>query len=273
MPSSKHAKCWILTPSQEYEPGKTLSLGQILSNAYDPQSALLPKGPLAIPEDLNSTRDHIKQSGLEIQSSDKLATSLAVWVRANGLPVTAAAGAQQASQHMAAWRLASLESDIFIPSRDYVKQALELPEVRAETQWWRLRRKIFMVTGIRIARGAGLVRREDDKSGFNMEVSVDGSALNIPVSAGVEVGHQRAVSDVHIANRIDDFVFAYRLSEITYRLRVSKKTFTRGEMAAVGAARPQPPQQHDIEEYEVKGIELREPFEGFGWDDEPTLVE
>lgn len=269
-----HQKCWILTRSQGYQPGGTLSLGQVLDDAYEPASALMAEGPIPLPPSL--VRDKTTETDVDTTSDDWLFASFKAWVRTNGLPFVAGAqgGFRKQGQAARALQMDALESDMVLPSPDYVKRVLGSDPVRSEMRWSKLRRSIFMVTGVRIAKGAALVDVAQTQGGWWLAAEGGGSAQNAPVEGRIAVGPGKGTSSVHAARRIDDFVYAYRLHEITYTLgRVSCKPIQSGETAAAGKEAPaaRGGGEEEIEgEPEVTG--MLELFEGFGEDD-PELFE
>jgi len=102
-------------------------------------------------------------------------------------------------------------------------------DVPRKTQWWKIRRALYMVTGLRTARGATLVTSESEKSDFRASTEGDATAKGIAFKAGVGAKRAKAASKAVGAKDMSDFVFAYRLSKVTWRLWVSQHPFEEGE--------------------------------------------
>jgi hypothetical protein len=274
-----------LTRSQGFPPGGILSLGQVLSDAYDPNTALMAEGPISVPSSIQI--DKTTQTDVIMATDERLFAALEAWVKTNGLPVVAGAEVQASEQRQAArvFQLESLESEMFQPSEEYANAALNSRDARSQTWWWKLRNRIFMVTGVRIAKGAALMETGQAQSIVWLAAKGGGSAQNAPVEGGVAGGRGKGTFDLHAAKRIGDFVYAYRLHEITYMLGWVFRKPIKGETAAVEKKAPeargggkeddqQKSRREEIErEPEVNGISIGEPFEGFGQNDDPELVE
>jgi len=281
MSSQGQQKCWILTRSQSFQPEGILSLGQVLSDPYDPNSALMAEGPIPIPPTFK--KDERTQEGVIMASDDRLFAALEAWVRTNGLPIVAGAEVQASQQRQAArvFLMESLDSEIFQPSVDYAKAALDSHDVRS--QLWMPYRRIFMVTGVRIAKGAALMESGQSQNIVWLAAKGGGSAQNAPVEGGVAGVRGKGTFDLHAAKRIDDFVYAYRLHEITYTFgHVSRKHITYGETAAAGKEPRQAPsggKEHDQQKSQKEELEAKpgdiSTFEGFRreGEPEPELVE
>jgi hypothetical protein len=223
---------WVLTQSQDFEPGKTLAPGQILEDAFQPASALIPRGQVPPPPEL--VRDKITKQDVALQLGDNFSASFKQFCETNGLPLSASVAASHSNRSEARWELDSLVSETFVPDMAYVKIALRSGDVPTKTQWWKLRRRIYMVTGIRTAIGASKSSTDDTSTSLEAVAKFDGTHDNVPVTAGTEAHLDSGSHKAEDTKGISDFVFAYRLSEITYRLWTSHKPITTGHTASRG---------------------------------------
>ena len=93
-----------------------------------------------------------------------------------------------------------------------------------------------MVTGVRIARGASMKASESAEWDIKAKGEGDASSQGLPIKAGAEANASRSHSEDVRAEKLSDFVFAYRLNEITWHGWVSQKPYTHGETAALGGS-------------------------------------
>ncbi|KAK3367709.1 hypothetical protein B0H63DRAFT_535760 [Podospora didyma] len=231
--TSSADKNWFLTPSQGFEPGKSLVLGQVLKNPRQPGDAVF------------STASDLK-----------LENSFSIWTQIRGAPLAAKVQSQKTRSAEGEWKLKTLESEMFVPDFKYVRQVLQAGDVPEETKWWRLNWSLYLVTGVRIARGASVWTSDADTSSTTLEGSGDGSAHNVPVSGGA--GVTRSAENVRqtTVEETSDFVYAYRLHEIRWIPCVSKKVATFGDTQATGGhggeeAGLNPDEQAELDEMEA----------------------
>jgi hypothetical protein len=230
MANTSERKNWVFTPSQDFEPDKSLTLGQILEDAFQPASALIPQDVIVPPPGL--IRDKISKKGVEFQFEDNLSSSFAAYCEAKGLPLSASLQGRQTKDSEATWQLESLDSETFLPSMGYVKAVLGSGDVSTKTQWWKARRRIYMVTGVRIAKGGRKHSTSNRTTQFGGVFGVDGSQINVPARVGAQAQHESSLKQTEETEGITNFIFAYRLSEVTYRVWISHKPITYGHTAS-----------------------------------------
>jgi len=110
-----------------------------------------------------------------------------------------------------------LETQSFQVSEEYIGLIRALPEVQAKI----LRREsLYVITGIKVAKGATVNEEAFKSLGFRLATTVDLTALGgAPVKVGPQAEFDRSVPERFEYNIDEDFVFAYRLEEIFYRWR------------------------------------------------------
>jgi hypothetical protein len=263
MLSSKTAKDWILTRSQTYQPDKSLRLGQVLLHPRQPADALFSKPSSFVPIPVEYTRDFGERKNVTVELESKLDASFTAWGKLNDASVVAKAHAETNRQTIRKWVLRNLESETFLPELEYVERILKAGDVPSATRWWKLQLRIFLVTGVRIARGASVCITDLDKSSAGVEAKADGSCQNIPAQGGLDTELRQEMKHVEKAEESSDFVFAYRLHEITWIAGVDKHIYTSGDTEAVHEDLTPFDQQvkNDEDEiigYEIDGLELFE---------------
>jgi len=256
-------------------PGGALSLGQILTNAWDPATGLLPEGVIPIPE--NITRDTTAKESVHMNFNDNLNASFKLWTEMSNGPASGETGGSMDRSNTASWEIKTLAGSMFLPSIAYVQKALTSGDVPTKTQWWKLRRRLYLVTGVRTAHGATMDTIESKSTEIHAKVDIDTTNQGVPMKSGGEGHLATSTSNTLAAKGMSDFVFAYRLNEVTWRGWISHKAYTGGETAAVDGGDEGSDSDEgssELDGYTVEGIK-DEDFDG-GWEvplDKHTMAE
>lgn len=111
-----------------------------------------------------------------------------------------------------------LETEEFEPSAEYLAQSMGLRTVRAFVNRSRVRGKsVYMVTGVKIAKGAGIESSRGRRVDVGFKGGVDGSGVGVPVGGGPEVKVGRELSTGLSVGRSDDFVLAYKVVKVSVK--------------------------------------------------------
>ena len=111
-------------------------------------------------------------------------------------------------------------------------------------------------------------RQEECLSNLNVSLKADGSSQNVPVSGGAEARRDHVQQQKESAGEVSDFIFAYRLEEVTYRVWTSHKPISYGQTESAGNAINEQRQEHQVAEEEGP-----EGFEIIGLDPDPFAGE
>lgn len=110
-----------------------------------------------------------------------------------------------------------LETTQFIPTKPYLQACVESDNVRQflETSWFR--KPVYVITGIKVVRGAQANTQKSRGVTGTLGVEVDGTLVTsgvVPVSGGPEL--EASVSKKSKASWAgsSDFVFAFRVSKV-----------------------------------------------------------
>jgi hypothetical protein len=264
--SSSGTKDWFLTRSQDWEPGRILSLGQVILNPKNPGDAIFTKTTSCVSIPGDYIRDRSERKNVTIHLESKLNASFKLWGEINGAPLAGKLYGETKKESEAKWLLKKLETETFLPDLEYVEKILKAGDVPTAIKWWKLRRRIFLVTGVRIARGATISASDVDKSSVGGALKGDGSTQNIPAKGGFDVNMGHDTKQVETVEESSDFVFAYRLHEINWIAGLDKKAYTDGDTQAISdddAEKLNPDELADEEDedesitgYELDGLKL-----------------
>jgi hypothetical protein len=225
----KQTKTWILAKGRDYRPGGTISLGQMLVKPFEPSLPLLPDGPLPFPE---SSIERSYQSSVGAASYTSLGGSFKIWAAVSMLPIGGDLGGKCRESKNISWHFDRLETEIIIPRLLDVQNAISKEEVVAQInrKKFDFRRRLYMVTGVRIARGARLHQSDSSMVGGEVKGSVNMTAPGaVPLSAGAAVDFSSKKTANYSFNDASDFVYAYRVCEIHYGRDVYTKPFNKGD--------------------------------------------
>jgi hypothetical protein len=124
-----------------------------------------------------------------------------------------------------------LETKYFLPD-EYLKKALEDPFVQGYLEVNSGRKPVYMITGIKIARGASVSTEKKKDIGVDGKLGVDLTALAAtPVSFGPEGKLERNDRRKIEYSKSTDYIFAYRLT----RLKLKKGGGFSGKSYVSGA--------------------------------------
>jgi hypothetical protein len=228
----KQKRTWILVKSSEYRPGGSLSLGQILIKPFQPSLPLIPDG-LHIPE---TAIERSYQESVDIASSTSVAGAFKIWTSVSLLPIQPELGANQSKSKDVSWHFKRLDTEVMVPRLLDIQAALSKDEVVAQINRnkFDFKKRLYMVTGIRIARGAKLSQQTSSTIGGDSKVSVDLTVSYIaPVSVGAAKSWETTKSTGYSFNEATDFIYAYRVCEIHYGKDAFVKPFNKGDTFGV----------------------------------------
>lgn len=208
-------KSWVLVQGSKCSPDGPLCLGQILTDPYQPQHPLLPDGP-----------PPISQSMIEFSHEDPsvhttgstIINSFGIWSVISFLPNRDIKRIREIS-NSSSWEFTQLDSQTFFPRLSYVTEALNSDSVLEQIKQGRFdfRKSLFMVTGVRVARGARPCKDFSEDSTGTAKVGIDPAiAGGVVLTAGVKDGIDNPRSTFSPLLGASDFVYAYRLAEISY---------------------------------------------------------
>lgn len=219
MAPPKTQKRWIIAPTPNLSPDGPIALGNVVASV---ESADMPlfvaahhhdHNPALLPPSSITTTD-ARDWTLDAQRT----TSARVGVWATFCQAVVGIGgdgnygwARDVGQH---WKVDVMRTRTFAPPAEFVEAAVRERAVRGYITGNMFRRKVYMVTGVKIASGArGFTSYVRERS-FDARVGVDGTSMGVPVAAGPQVEASEDGRTRVGFRDADDFVFAFSLREI-----------------------------------------------------------
>jgi len=108
------------------------------------------------------------------------------------------------------YKCQKLETKYFRPDAKYLAQSLKHDVVDAYVKRYP-RRNLYMITGIKIARGASVQTTDTRGFGGEVKVNIDGTLVAAPVSGGPEVSLDKDKKVTVKFGASDDFILAYQV--------------------------------------------------------------
>ncbi|KAK5656656.1 hypothetical protein OQA88_4636 [Cercophora sp. LCS_1] len=237
-------------------PSPSVSLGRLIKNYKDPESlipssTIRPIPPSAInishKKSWHTTMEEIKAGHLGVWASflQILLVIPPVGTAEVGLEVVRS----KAEEH----RFETLETHSFIPDPEYIRQAIADPGAQAFFEATGRRKPVYMITGIKVARGADVNRETATKIGVEAGIEADLTAVTmVPVTPGTGVGWQRGKRVAVGFAGGSDYVFAYRLIKIKLKRKgVVSERFAKGAVFGLDdELEDSEGEDFDVEEYD-----------------------
>ncbi|KAH7000680.1 hypothetical protein EDB80DRAFT_895847 [Ilyonectria destructans] len=247
---TREYKRWIFTKACDFAPAGTLQLGQVLAKPKDPAYVLQPTGPLDLHEGMKV--EHVTRVNLNMQTNDEMTGQFSAWAKLGYLPAYFKASAATQRSHDYVWHFETLESYTTSPTLAYVTAAMRHGDVPATLKGFLFKTRVYMVTGVRVAKGARMRRR--DQASTSLEAAGQTSGPDQSVTAGTQVKMEEKKLDAEDFDKSSDFIFAYRLNEVRYRGTVTHKPYAGGETAYADAPRAGTKSEIVLDDFEVLKI-------------------
>lgn len=229
---------WIFTKTRKFAVNGRLQIGQILAKPFEPEFCLLPEGPRPLPEKL--VQDITEELNVSLDSEHDLKAMFNLWAETTAIPVKGSVGAKTEHSNKLSWQFDSLQSIQMSLPFDYVEESMQYGEVpRHLKEWhlkdWRWNKRIFILTGVTLAKGARMVKSDTKSSGVHGNLAGDGTTASAPVSSGAEAQVESKHSTIEQVGETSNFVFAYSVNEVFYREK-RQRPFRQGpgEVSSVG---------------------------------------
>ncbi|KAJ4351874.1 uncharacterized protein N0V89_007218 [Didymosphaeria variabile] len=215
-------KTYFALPNLDHPPYHFITLGQIITLPSQPWARLAP--PLPISQTLIATT--VKTDwGTELRRNREHRIGIWAQFAAMILGVGADAVVAFSKKESEAFQFDELETSFFEPDDEYVERSVVGKEEVAEWVKRNPRQSVFMVTGIKIAKGAMHLRAQSKDVDVELKPGVDATPFSgVPVSGGVLAGVGKGKGEKIWFGGSDEFVFAYRLRRIVVKRQTVSKT-------------------------------------------------
>ena len=250
-------------------PDTVIRLGQLVTDPRKPaetiQKAPVEIDPVEMTVEAQTERNVVFQKNSE--NGFGVGLSAAVF---SILPCGIGGNTNKGTTHR--YEINKVERRMFRPSRKYVQQSVQQPEVLEYLARNRYRKSLFMIVGIKVGFNAHVFHQRKLGRGAHLSGSIPGAVTGVPVDLGTSIRHDTIDQSYERKVIPTAFVFAYRLREIRYFKKDNSATdtdFTKGaELHCLDDDRntfvqPDPKEQNylgTVDEIDIDGI-VGEDFE------------
>jgi hypothetical protein len=224
-------KSYLLVRDFDNAPDDAIQLGHVLSDPLDPLFSLNADDRLEVPSPILKTSSKTGFTATRGQVRDG---KFGIWAQI--LEGTTFGGSVNFS-HIKndTYTIEKVDTSFMwlapAAAKSYIQQSVDLMGVKRFLAAGRFRKPVYMITGIKVARGVSVNCEDKGEKGGTVKAMVDGTGMGIPLKAGPEAEvSSKKVKDTAFEGS-DDFVFAYQLRKIT----CSKKKPLKDEGYAKGA--------------------------------------
>ncbi|KAF4463388.1 hypothetical protein FALBO_9781 [Fusarium albosuccineum] len=113
----------------------------------------------------------------------------------------------------------SLETKYFVPGDDYLTRAVQDLGVQAYFEVTKWRKPVYLITGIKIAKGASVATQSSTETSVQVELKADATTFSAPVEVGPEASWASKDSRGTAYVGSTDYVFAYQLMRMKPKKR------------------------------------------------------
>ncbi|KAL5319283.1 hypothetical protein ACEPPN_012333 [Leptodophora sp. 'Broadleaf-Isolate-01'] len=245
------SKTYFLVPTRDTPPTGPIFLGSIIKSPRSPElSVNRKKSPLLSALEVDVTR--LFDSSRQLTRNGKGKTG--VWVEfLGGMGIGADISGNWDNIEQSTYKFDELITKTISPSLAEISAIFNEQEVQQCLKDSRFRDNLYMITGIKIARGADVAVSKIRSRGGNLNFGIDTTPFGVPIKIGPDIEISKEVGQSFEEKHTEDFVFAYRLREIRYRRKVveDQKEYRKGDLMGAGPRK----QDGHIGEGEMRGEE------------------
>ncbi|EXJ77651.1 hypothetical protein A1O3_09880 [Capronia epimyces CBS 606.96] len=204
-------KTYFLVPGWDF-PADSIPLGAVIDDAYQPQPTLFTPERSTIDTKIFPT-DKFDFSATISEGRKGEFGLLAKFLSVFGLG--AEASLKYDRKHVETYSFQHMHTEWFEPSRKFLDAAVAQSEVAAFLEQMDYEQPVYMVTGVKTVKGAGVTTSKTRGRGWKAFFGVDGTPAGVPVAIGPKGEDGSTTSNEATFQNSSHIGFAYRLKKIT----------------------------------------------------------
>jgi hypothetical protein len=226
-------KTYFLAPNWDYPPGGLIRLGSLVTDPRKPHRSLNRASPIDIDEGnvVQSTKKKWELTRTQL-------TEVRVGVWGSFLHFVGVKGGTSYNHNYDSseiYKCDTLEANPFQPDKAYIFESLQNPFVKSYIVDNGHRKPVYMITGVKIARGFTVTTKSGKTQGGDVKLGISTASLGTPVQVGpsfkISTGSSEDVSfEAGVGST--DCVFAYQLIKIRSKRngKFTEEDFYRGAL-------------------------------------------
>ncbi|KAG7289310.1 hypothetical protein NEMBOFW57_005677 [Staphylotrichum longicolle] len=252
---------FFYAPTWDFPPDGPIKLGNVLTSFKTPELPLYTAPPPTSDEVFLTEKRQVEFSHEKLREGQF--SILTKFLSFLGAGVDLSASRSKSSEETMSFD--RLETIQFFPREDYIRTCVEAGAVRRFLEKTRYNKPVYIITGLKVIRGASARTLAGRSVGGSLGVEIDGtfwSGGSVPVSGGPEISATVSRRQGTSWDGSSDFVLAYRVRKV----KVSKKgavrkaeDYTTGAMLGQDAVEIERPELDIL----VEDLDATEGTEGF----------
>jgi hypothetical protein len=237
-----HKPTYFLTPPR---PSGPIHLGAIITSPTQPDEPLY-QPALPASTDISTFKEY-NWSGAHIKSKT---SQFGVWT--SFLQMIFSIGGdisiETSKTEQQRWEVSRMTTRSFFPSTPFLENAVRNELVREYITETLFREKVYMITGVMLARATSSFRESLAERGVVLHAGVDATAwTGVPISVGPEGRWVRSEESSEESTRDEEFVFAYRVREIKVRRKGGVKAHRAYDKGALFNTHKKKKEEEEVE--------------------------
>ncbi|KAL3483724.1 hypothetical protein BJX62DRAFT_219743 [Aspergillus germanicus] len=233
-------KTYFLCPTSDFispPPTGPLCLGSIICSTSAPQYPLNRASVVAVTD----TFPPVVETDWKKTVSTETGLGLGVYAQflqlaTGGLPLGGEVDVELSRKTANSFAFDTMTTLAFEPTQEYVEEAVKAPAVqtwlREPRQKFALFSELFIVTGIKLVKGAKIKYSDSQSTAVKGGLGIDVTALGATFGPK---GHWTSTSDdATESNRASEFVFAFRVKRLRFGRRLKLEEYSKGAFMTVG---------------------------------------
>jgi hypothetical protein len=216
MASIPSTPAYYLAPNCDYPPDGLIALGSIIVDPKTPQKSLNHRNNQRVAVPADDLQESFKDNWEDVIKSARH-NKVALWTKFLqiflGIGADVSAGLKQGREDF--YKFRRLDTKYFEPDLAYIEESLKGEGVTAYISATRGKKPVYMVTGVKIARGASVTGKTVKEYEGLLKVGLDATMLTaVPISAGPQIETSSTKEREVKFDNGSDYVFAYRVVKI-----------------------------------------------------------
>jgi hypothetical protein len=209
-------KTYFLAPDFDCPPETAIKLGQIITEPSTPYESLNADDLIPVPSSLTISTS---KTGFTARRSQVRFGKYGIWAQILEGAYGGGVGLNVENSQDGEFSIDEVETTFIKPAeaatQDYLRKSLESEGVRSYFEGSRFRKSVFVIVGLKIAKGAKVNTGSAGSKGGVAKLMVDGTGAGLPVKVGPEVEGKVGMDESMEWKDEKSFVFAYRLRKVT----------------------------------------------------------
>jgi hypothetical protein len=208
---TSYSPTYIPSPSWDIPAdSKTVVLGRLIKDPKNPESKIAKSD--IVPIQQSDIYDGDK-TDWETTLEQVRSGNVGFWVKCMQI-IGGGLSFSQIKSSMEKHKFEHLETKYFLPDDEYFSQVLEDAGAKAYLHVHRGKQPIYLITGIKIARGASVVTESSRDQSVKGDLKVDLTTVGAPVDLGPDASLRSEEKKGISYGGSTDYIFAYRLTRI-----------------------------------------------------------